>query len=773
MAPLMIDTYSKLLERHYKLILLTSLVLVFCTLGKLGNLGLSNDMRIYFSKDNPYRASLDLLEETFGKQDSFVIYIESKSGDIFTNANLAAIDALTETLWQTPYSRRIDSITNFQRTRADGDDLLIDYLAKNPELLSIVQIQEIRKFATTEPSLSNRLVSEDGRTTAINVTFSFPEANSDSMEDAPTLAAKEAREFVRNAVNATRDQNDDLKLLIGGVVAANLTMADAIESDLSTLLPASYLFLFFIIYLFTRSLIAVSLTLIVITLSILSALGIFAFSGRPLTPTIGFVPTAIMAIAVADCVHFITGYIHNLNSGTPKKQAIIASLKANSGPIIITSVTTIIGLLGLNFSEAQPYRDMGNIMAIGVAFALLLTLTLLPALLILMPQLNTRDHIIGTPLMERLCEFVIRNPKSLTVITATIVIIGGLGFLNNEVSERWYKYFGESFEIRQSVEVIDANLTGIHGFHYTLDTGKENGIYEPIFWKETADFTEWLRQQKGVAHVDSMSDIMKSINKSMNGGLEEYYRLPEQRELAAQYLLVYQFGLPQGLGIETYINTDSSAVRLTANIHKSNSNDMIELDERARKWLEANATSIKPINGTGMDLMFSRIAKSNANSLLNGTLLILILVSVILLMVLKSVRLGCISLVPNIAPAILAYGIWGYLYGVIDLSSSVVICIALGIVVDDTVHFLSKYRHAKTALAKSTEDAIRYAFHSVGGALLITTVALVAGFLITILSAFEPSANLGILLSLTLTLALIIDLILLPSLLLLFDRGAT
>ncbi len=766
----MLNKYALLLEKHYKIIFVASLVVLLGAFGKLDTLGLSNDMRIYFSEDNPYRASLDLLEETFGKQDSFLIYIESKGGDIFTKPNLKAIDSLTEKLWETPYSRRVDSLTNYQRTQAEGDDLTIDYLAAKPESLSNAEIQEIRKFATQEPSLKSRLVSKDGRVTAINVTFSFPAADPNSIEDIPTLAAKRSREFVENAVKNTRNENPDLNILIGGVVSANLTMADAIESDLGTLLPISYLFLFLVIYLFTRSLIAVSITLVIITLSIVVALGLFAFTGRPLTPTIGFVPTAIMAIAVADCVHFITGYINSLSEGKEKKDAVIHSLKMNGNPIIITSVTTMLGLLGLNFSEAQPYRDMGNIISIGVGTALFLSLTMLPSLLIMLPKLTTRGHIAGTSMMDNLSEFVIKRPKTVTITTLIAVVIGGSGFFQNEISERWYQYFGESFEIRQSVEAIDKNLSGIHGFHYTLDTETENGVYDPEFWRDVDAFTQWLREQKGVAHVDSMADIMKSINQNMNGGLKEYYRLPEERELAAQYLLLYQFGLPQGLGIETYINTDRSAIRLTASVNKSNSNDMIALDEAAKKWLESNASTITPISGTGMDLMFSRIAQTNANSLLKGTILILALVSVILLVVLKSAKLGVISLVPNLTPAMLAYGLWGYFYGIIDLSSTVVICIALGIVVDDTVHFLSKYRYAKSELRKTTEDSIRYAFHAVGSALVITTIALVVGFLITVLSSFKPSANLGILLSLTLSLALVIDLLLLPSLLLLLDR---
>ncbi|MDX1695967.1 MAG: efflux RND transporter permease subunit [Ketobacteraceae bacterium] len=766
----MLNYYTTLMEKHYKLIFALSLLLVFCTFAKLGQLGLSNDMRVYFSKDNPHRASLDLLEDTFGKQDSLIIYIATEEGTVFNRNTLALIEELTDTLWQTPYSRRVDSLTNFQRTQADEDELTVNFLVENATKLDDAQLADIKSFATADPQLSNRLVSEDGKATAINISFSFPSADPSSMEDIPTLAAKEARSFVREVVEKVREKHPELTVLIGGVVAANLTMADAVEDDLGTLLPLSYLFIFIVIYIFTRSWKAVWLTLSVITLSIMAAMGLFAFTGRPLTPTIGFVPTAIMAIAVADCVHFLVGYINNINANVPHKQAVIQSLKTNTSPIVITSLTTVVGLLGLNFSEAEPYRDMGNIMATGVAIALFLTLTFLPGLLMMLPKIRTKGQIAGTRWMDGLAEFVIKRPKVLTAVILVVIVIGGAGFFKNEVSERWYLYFGESFEVRQSADAIDENLSGIHSFHYTLNTGEENGIYDPVFWQEVDAFSDWFRSQPGVAHVDSMADIMKSINQNMSGGLDSEYTLPESRELTAQYILVYQFSLPQGLGLETYVNTDNSAIRLTASIHKSDSNDMIALDRRAREWLEQNATRIEPIHGTGMDLMFSRIAAKNANSLLHGTLIVLVLVSVILLFVLKSLKLGIISLVPNVAPAVLAYGLWGYFHGVIDLSSTVVICIALGIVVDDTVHFLSKYRIARTSLGKNTEDAIRYAFHSVGSALVITTLALVAGFLITVMSSFEPSANLGILLSLTLTTALIIDLLLLPALLLLFDK---
>jgi hypothetical protein len=271
-------------------------------------------------------------------------------------------------------------------------------------------------------------------------------------------------------------------------------------------------------------------------------------------------------------------------------------------------------------------------------------------------------------------------------------------------------------------------------------------------------------------HVSSLSDTMKRLNMNLHGDDPAWYRIPQSRELAAQYLLLYEMSLPYGLDLNNQINVDKSATKLDVSIRSISSNGTIALEERAQRWLEKNAPATMQAHGASPSIMFSHIGARNIRSMLWGTTAALVLISVILIFALRSLRIGLISLVPNLVPAAMAFGLWGLLVGQVGLALSVVAGMTLGIVVDDTVHFLSKYLRARREEGLSPEDAVRYAFHTVGTALWTTSVVLIAGFLVLTWSPFEINSGMGLLTAITIGLALVADFLLLPTLLMTLDK---
>jgi predicted RND superfamily exporter protein len=223
--------------------------------------------------------------------------------------------------------------------------------------------------------------------------------------------------------------------------------------------------------------------------------------------------------------------------------------------------------------------------------------------------------------------------------------------------------------------------------------------------------------------------------------------------------------LPYGLDLNNQINVDKSAIRLTVTLTTLSSNELISIEERAATWLKNNAPHIKSGDGTGTTMMFAHIGKRNIISMLYATTLALVLISLVLIVALRSIKIGLISLIPNLAPAAMGFGLWGYMVGEIGLSLSIVSTMTLGIVVDDTVHFLSKYLRARREKHLSPEDAVRYAFRTVGRALLITSIVLVAGFLVLATSSFELNSGMGLVTALVIVLALLADFLFLPPLL--------
>ncbi|MCY3814907.1 MAG: MMPL family transporter, partial [Gammaproteobacteria bacterium] len=273
-------------------------------------------------------------------------------------------------------------------------------------------------------------------------------------------------------------------------------------------------------------------------------------------------------------------------------------------------------------------------------------------------------------------------------------------------------------------------------------------------------------------HVAVITDTFRQLNKSMHGDEPSAYRLPENRELAAQYLLLYELSLPQGLDLNHQIDTARSATRMTVTGETLSSREVLELNARAGTWLKENAPRIAGVNSSGPAVLFAYIGQRNIRAMLIGTMAALLGISVILLVALRSFRLGLASLLPNFIPAVIGFGIWGLTIGQVGLALSVVVAMTIGIVVDDTVHFLSKYRRGRLEHGYASEDAVRYAFQTAGPALFTTTTVLVAGFLVFVLSPFIPTAQVGLLTAMIIAFALICDLLLLPPLLLAIDRPA-
>jgi hypothetical protein len=255
----------------------------------------------------------------------------------------------------------------------------------------------------------------------------------------------------------------------------------------------------------------------------------------------------------------------------------------------------------------------------------------------------------------------------------------------------------------------------------------------------------------------------------MHGDDPRWYKLPESQEMSAQYLLLYEMSLPYGLDLNNQLNVDKSSSRIVATFKNMSSNELITLEQEMIKWFANNAPQYD-VDFASPSLMFAHIGQRNIISMLIGTILALILISILLGIALRSWKYGVISLLPNLAPAAIAFGLWGIISGEVGLGLSVVIGMTLGIVVDDTVHFLSKYLHAKRDKNATSKEAVHYAFDNVGRALWITTLVLVAGFTVLAQSSFKMNADMGFLTALTIFIALVVDFLFLPPLLMLLDK---
>ena len=755
-----LERYTDAVLRYRWLVVaLATLVMLAITAG-VRFITVTNDYRILFGEDNPQLAAFDALENTYSASKAVLIAVAPRDGSVFTREALGAVEELTEAAWRAPYSSRVNSLTNYTHSEALDDDLVVAPLVDDASSLSDADVARIEESALNAIEIVGRLVSHDGRTAGVAINFILPE-NADQ-------AVMEITDYLNSVLNQAHKSHPNIDYYMTGDVVMDRTFADVTKNDMETLTPIVFLIIVGATIILLRSILCTLAIVAVLIFVINTTMGFAGWQGVVFSPTNAGVPIIVMVIAIADSIHVVTSVLLGMRRGLDRNAAIVESIHINAYPIFITSVTTAIGFLSLNASDSPPFHVLGNYVAFGVLCALVYTMTLLPALLSILPLRASLAQSRGTAFFDRFADFVIARRKFLLWFVSLVVIVLIIGVHRIELSDNLAQYFDDRYEFRRDTDYIIENLTGVDKLEYSLSAGREGGITDPDYLRQVDAFAEWYRGQPEVTHVQAFSDIMKRLNKNMHGDDPAFYRLPQDPDLAAQYLLLYEFSLPFGSDLNDRIDVAKSATRLSVVTRNAWSRDLRELDKRAQAWLRANAPDFAN-EASGLSMIAAHLTLRNINSMLRGTITAMALISFILIWIFKSVRVGLLSLLPNFIPAIMSFGLWGYLVGHVGIASSVVIAVVFGIVVDDTIHFLSKYLKARRE-GRPASEAVRYTFNTVGHALWTTTAVLSVGFLVFATSGFEVSWALGLLVTITIVFALVADFLLLPTLLIAIDR---
>ena len=759
--PLLLDRYIEIiLRRRWVVIALATLIMLAVT-GGVRFVGVTNDYRSLFDEGNPQLAAFDALEDTYTETNTALIAIAPLEGSVFTREALGAVEELTEAAWRAPYSTRVDSLTNYNHSEAFGDDLVVEPLVDDAQSLSDADLQRVEEIALNATEIAGRLVARDGRVAGMAITFSLPEN--------PDAAVIEITDYLNTLLDELRTTRQDIAYYLTGDVVLNRAFADATKDDMEKLSPVVFLIILAATAVLLRSAIGTLVTMLLVMFTVNTTMGFAGWIGTVFNPANAGVPLIVMTIAVADSIHIVTAALAGVGRGLDKRTAITESLRRNAWPVFLTSVTTAGGFLTLNASDSPPFHVLGNLVAFGVLCAFIYSMTLLPALLSVLP-LRARPARPDQPgFFDRFGAFVIARRTFLLFFFSLLTVVLISGIPRNELTDNWTQYFDDRYRFRSDTDFVLENLTGMETLEYSLESGSEGGITDPDYMRAVDNFAEWFRAQAEVFHVQAFPDIMKRLNKNMHADDPAFYRLPDSAELAAQYLLLYEFSLPFGSDLNNRIDIAKSATRMTVVVRGHTSAQQLrEIDARAHDWLRANTPGMAT-SATGVSITFAHLSQRNINSMLRATIIAMALISFIFIWVFKSVRLGLVSLVPNFLPAALSFGLWGYLVGQVGLAGSVMTAVAFGIIVDDTTHFLSKYLKARRA-GHAAPEAVLYTFRTVGQALWTTTLVLVAGFLVFALSGFEVSWSLGLMVSGTIVFALLADFFLLPPLLLAIDR---
>ncbi|MEQ1529330.1 MAG: MMPL family transporter [Methylococcales bacterium] len=760
----MLRNYFEWLLRFPWLMVMFSLIAVLATGYGIRYAHFKSDYRMFFSEENPQLLAFETLQKTYARNDNILVVLTPKNGDVFTAQNLAIAEHLTQNLWQTPYSTRVDSITNFQYSSAQGDNLLVADLVSNAHALSALQLEKIKTQALGEPLLVNRLVSPDAKVMAINVTVQRPGTN----QDAET---REATAFVRKLASDLQTVHPDMQVRLTGAVMMDMAVAECSELDLKTLTPAMLAIVAIALYWYLQSFTGALMTLTMMALSIAVAVGMAGWLDITFSPSSMPALTILLTLAVANSVHILVAYYGELGKGLPRRWAMQESLRANFKAISFSNLTIAVGFLSMNFSDAQPFRDLGNITVIGVAAAYLLTMLFLPSALVVLPANQGRVEGAGSKSLAKLASIVSKHRYKLSalllVLTATLLTCIPL----NNLDDDYVNYFDESVAFRRDTDYTIANLTGIYSIDYSLEQGEQGGISDPGYLQKVEAFVDWYRQQPEVIHVYTLNDILKRLHQNLHGDDPAWYRLPDTRELAAQYLLLFEMSLPYGLDLNDRVNVSKSATRVTVTLRSLSNQQVIDLEARAQAWLMHNAAMLKNPQGTGATLLLARMGEGNVISIISAEVRYFALVSIMLVFVLRSAGLALLSLIPSLVPIGMTFGVWGLAVGQVGMTTALATIMTFAILVNNTVHFLGKYQHARNDKHLDPEAALYYAFASVGNALWVTLVVLILGFSLFTLSSFKINFEMGLLAAIIFALGLLAELVLLPPMLLLYESS--
>lgn len=743
--------------RWWGLALTLSVLAVAC--AGLLRLQITADSRVFIGPHNPYRLVFEEFEKTFSSSENVFVAVWVDEGNIFTPERLTAISNLTDQLWRVPYVLRAHSLTNFVRSTADGDTIVIEPLVKDPRTLDASAAAAIRDTALGDELLRN-LVAPDGTMAGINLSI-----NPDFPPDAPHRILAALDEMLQ----AFALGHPDLRLGVTGSIAMARAYYEATWSDVKTLIPVSLACMLALMALMLRSLALSVVVYIQVVLCALAAMGMAGWFGIVLNPASVNAGIIVAVLLIAHNVYLVTAVQAEQKGSVAQSEAVGRAVRRNIIPVFLSGLTTALGVLSFNACDAPPFRDLGNITAVGLLIGFLSWCTLMPALLMRLPLPARRRGPIFPMIEPVMAEFVIRNRKALVAGGLVIALALCSGLVNLRLINNFIKDFDERFAFRRITEIVNERLDIRSGFEFVIDSGHPEDVFNPDFLGKVDAFCEWLRQQPDVVYVYSVTDILKRTNRDLNGGDPSDYVLPRTRDTAAQMLLLYELSLPAGLDLTDRIDIHKRKVRVSVGATGSDSVFVSDFEKRANEWMWEHRERDISLDITGLSVIYAHIAHVNTRSMLVGNAFAFSTVSIIMALLFRRMRVIALGLISNMLPPLVTLGIWGLMDGRVGMSVSVVIAMTFGIVVDDTIHSVLAYLGARNAVA-GREDAIRHVFATVGRPIVVTTLILSLGFSVLVFSGHAVTANFGLISAMVISVAVLFDYLFLPAALLIFDR---
>lgn len=786
----------RLCTHKYKTLFFSILAIGFLT-AQIPKIQIDTSPEAMLRKTDPSRILYNEFLEQFGHAGTIVIAIENDH--IFEDKFLQKLKAFHGDLeTNVPHIKKIHSLVNVRRIRSDTDALIIEKPLEDESTQHPPDLESFRQFVLQHPLYRNNIISEDGKLTAVVLELTafvsrnpaagglldgFDQTPSNQVKDhdGPDGSRKriseeesgEAIAAVKEVMARYRDRDFDM-ILSGLPVIINAfndcTRRDMLQGCLIAVCGA----LFLLVLLF-RSFSGVLIPVIVTLSAMTSTIGLMAVLDVTIKITTTVVPAVLLSVGVADSIHILVIFLRRFQQGASKQEAIVFALGHSGLAVLMTSLTTVAGLLSFSFARVASISELGIFSAIGVILALIYTIVLLPPLLaifpISVPPARDKRTLLMDRILIRIADFSTGHPLGITIICLLLLTGASAAMFRLKYSDNIVEHFPDSISIKHDVKFIDQEMKGIVNLEVIVDTGRENGIYDPrllsVIESVEAELRRYRHPDIFVGSVIAITDILKEIHQVLHDGDPAYRIIPPNRAAIAEEFFLLQNSAPESL--DRIVDRPFSKTCITI---KTPFVDSVIFDRFTRKidqMLKAQFGRQATVTLTGLPQIFASNIPPILHSMTDSYLIAFFTISIMMIFMVGSVKVGLISMFPNILPVLLTMGAIGLFDITLDFTSMMIGCIALGLVVDDTVHFMYNFRRYYRR-SGDARKAARETLISTGRAMVITSFALSIGFFAFVFGMLGHMQRFGLLLGITILVALLVDFVLAPALMVFITR---
>jgi len=785
-------------------VILFVLAIIIALASQMKHLTVDTSTEGFLHKTDPLRIQYDKFRDQFGRDEKVLIAIQSEN--IFTMEFLEKLNKLHKELENNvPYIEDVNSLINARNTRGTVDSLIVDDLFE--ELPKDAKALAFKKqLAMANPLFKDLLIDEAGTITTIVIdTLTYTSLGKDGKplpkeEDEFTEESEafgEEDEFSDTAnetdkeieklyltdwenvqiVNATNEivkkyQADDFDILVSGTAVINAELKASMTSDMQKFIKLVLLVIAIFLAILFRRVSGVVLPLITVAFTIVSALSLMALFGAPITVVTQILPSFLLAVTIGASIHLLSIFYKEFNLNKDKKGALRYAMGHSGLAIVMTSLTTAAGLWSFSFSELAPVADLGKFASAGVVVGLLYTLVLLPAVLSLI-KMKPKDivmdgdvekHTFMDKILLKIAHISVTHPKKIIAITTVIILVSLSLASQLRFSHKPIVWFDENHPVRLATDIVDDKLKGSVTLEIIIDTQKENGLYEPEILNKIDSFSNYIMTIKSdkyfVGKTLSIVDIIKETNKALNENKKEFYVIPQDKNLIAQELLLFENSGSDDL--EDFVDSRFSKARITVKLPYIDAMDYMVLLDVINKKIDEEFKGVAQVTVTGISNLLSRIMEAAITSSALSYILALTLITIMMLILIGNIKIGLISMIPNISPILMMTTIMVIFDMPLDMFTMLIGAIAIGLAVDDTVHFMHNFRRYEL-IHNDIDKAVRLTLLTTGRAMIVTTIVLSFGFFVFMGASMSNIFNFGLLTGIAIVIAVLADFFLVPA----------